>query len=176
MESIARENTFFPPKHSWALNYSNRRDMFTFERKKFHNYCTEILSWHPSLPWETQHLKDAGAALVRGRCCHIDELWLVGKQVQERSLQITLSLVLRKTKAASGISKKKKKSPPPKDGKVVRGKVGRWGRGKLLNAFISILWTTIAYQSTSVKSGEMVFDTNVSSESARCTSPCQHYS
>lgn len=36
--------------------------------------------------WETQHLKSPGATpMQEKRCCHVDELWLVGKQVQERS-------------------------------------------------------------------------------------------
>lgn len=97
--------------------------------------------------WQTQHLKSPGATLMQEkRCCHADELWLVGKQVQERSLQITLSLNLmfRKTKAASGISAKKEWKRSYREG-------GSWGRWEVWNSFISILWGTIAYWSTSVK-------------------------
>lgn len=103
-------------------------------------YCLGTTLFH----WESQPLKGPRAALLWGRCCHADELWLVGKQVQERSLQITLSLVLRKTKAASGISAKKGWKCRYRQG-------GSWGRWELWNAFISVLWSTIAYWSTSVK-------------------------
>lgn len=67
-------------------------------------------------------MKGPGATLVQRSCCHADELRLVGRQVKERSLQMTLSLVLRKTKAASGISVKKKK-----DGNAVIERVGAGG-------------------------------------------------
>lgn len=64
------------------------------------NYCLGTILFC----WETQHLKGPGATLVQGRCCRADALRLVEEQVQDTSLQIALGLVLRKTKAGSGIS------------------------------------------------------------------------
>lgn len=110
-----RENTFFPPKAHLSPKS---------EQAWWHVYiwggggggggsiinAREDCLGTALFCWETQHLKSPGVTFMQKRCCHADELWLVGKQVQERSLQITLSLnlVLRKTKAASGISAKKK--------------------------------------------------------------------
>lgn len=146
-------NFFFHQKPTWDLNPSKHCDMFTFGGEwcgggggSIINAREDYLGTALSC-WETQHLKSPGGTPVQEkRCCHVDELWLVGKQVQERSLQITLSLnlVLRKTKAASGISAKKEWKCSYREG-------GSWGRWELWNAFISILWSTTAYWSTSVK-------------------------
>lgn len=167
---------FFPPQNPiWALNQSKHCDMFTFG-----GWCggggnlinaREDYFGTALFCWETQHLKSPGATpMQEKRCCHADEVWLVGKQVQERSLQITLSLnlMLRKTKAASGISAKN-------NGNVVIGEVGAEGDESYEMHLFQSCEVPQHIEALQWKSGEMDFDTNVSSKSARCTSPCQDY-